>query len=98
MDDILGYTQLYHKFRTGYKIFLVDLRINICDNFRRKVGSKIIDMVLPTLRKYVTTSPCHGTLIRFFSMVVEEECAGDFKKLIVNGTDRLYEYKICYSI
>lgn len=57
LDNILGYTQLYHKFRSGYKIFLIDVNINLCDYMKKKTESKIIDLVLPTLRKYLKFSP-----------------------------------------
>lgn len=53
MDDVIGYTQLYYKFRSGYKLFLVDVNINVCDYITNKTHSKIIELVLPTLRNYL---------------------------------------------
>lgn len=72
----MGHTQLYYRFRNGYQIFLIDRIISICDYLNHKAESKIIDIVLPTLKKYVTspknwTCPFQG---RF-----------DFEKLPING-------------
>lgn len=52
MDDVLGYSQLYHRFRSGYKLFLIDTNINLCDYMKNKTTSKIIDLVLPKLLPY----------------------------------------------
>lgn len=55
IDRIFAHTQLYHRFRSGYQIFLIDRLINICDYFHNNAGSKIIDIAFPTLTKYITS-------------------------------------------
>lgn len=56
IDRILGHTQLYHRFRSGYQIFLIDRIINVCEYLRHKTISKIIDLVLPKLKDYITSN------------------------------------------
>lgn len=55
IDNAIGYAQLYHKFRSGYKLFLIDTNINLCDYVNNKIGSKIIDFVYPSILKHITT-------------------------------------------
>lgn len=57
MDDIFYRVQLYYKYRSGFKLFLVDVNTNICDYIREKSVSKIFDLIWPTLKQYITTSP-----------------------------------------
>lgn len=43
---------MYYKFRSGFKLFLVDVNINLCEYLNNKTSSKIIDIVFPTLKLY----------------------------------------------
>lgn len=67
MDDVVGYTKLYYKFRNGYQLFLIDINVNVCDYIKKKIGSKLIDIVLPKIRQYLVlgqelTCPYKGQL------------------------------------
>ncbi|KAJ6633327.1 Sphingosine kinase 2 [Pseudolycoriella hygida] len=53
VTDIIGYCQLYYRFRAGYKLFLINLDINLCDYFNKKAPSKILDIVMPVVNKHL---------------------------------------------
>lgn len=55
VDKILGYLQVYHRYRLGYKLFLIDLHVNICDYLNGNVASKLLDIAMPILRNYFYT-------------------------------------------
>lgn len=56
LDDLFFDIQLYYKYTAGYKLFLVDLKFSICDHLRNKVESKVMELVWPTLNKYLTVA------------------------------------------
>lgn len=60
LDRIFGRTQLFHRFRSGYQIFLVDRQINACDYLKNKAVSKIIDIVLPKFQDYLVSNETLG--------------------------------------
>lgn len=60
LDNIFGHTQLYHRFRSGYQVFLVDRIISVCDYLSNKTKSPIIDIALPSMLPYFT-SPTNWT-------------------------------------
>lgn len=56
LESILGHSQLFYKFRSGYQLFLVDRQVNACDYLLKKASSPIIDILLPTFKKYLTSN------------------------------------------
>lgn len=60
LDDVNFNLKLFYKFRTGYKMFLADTTINLCDYLKNITGSKVLDILLPKFLPYLT-SPT-GTL------------------------------------
>lgn len=57
LDNIHVHMQLYYKYRSGYKPFLVDMTTNLCEYLRKREMSKIFDIFLPIAKKYVKTGP-----------------------------------------
>lgn len=55
LDDVTSHTQLYYKYRNGYQLFLVDIYLKACDYLRNKAGSKLMDIVWPTISQYLKT-------------------------------------------
>lgn len=56
IDLAVAHTQLYYRFRSGYQLFLIDRMVDLCGYINNKTTSKIIDMVLPTFKRYFTSN------------------------------------------
>lgn len=50
--NVIGHVQLYYKFRSGYKMFLVDIKTDMCAYVSGKVQSKLMDYIMPVVNKY----------------------------------------------
>lgn len=55
VEKILGYLQVYHRYRLGYNLFLLDMHVNLCDWLNGTVNSKLLDIAMPILKNYLYT-------------------------------------------
>lgn len=53
LDDVRTHTQLFYKYRNGYQLFLIDLRLHICEYLTNKTSSRLLDVVMPTISQYL---------------------------------------------
>lgn len=44
--------QLFYKYRSGYKLFLIDVTTNLCDYINGDGASKLMDFMFPAVQKY----------------------------------------------
>lgn len=72
------HVQLFYKYRTGYKLFLINVDIDACDYVRNKFVSKAMDLVWPTVKKHITTDPGQDFTCPFIGRV-------DFTNVPLNG-------------
>lgn len=52
IETVTGHVQLYYKFRNGYKLFLVNVKTDMCDYTSGKAPSKLMDYIMPAVNKY----------------------------------------------
>lgn len=65
IDNVVGHVQLYYRFRTGYKFFLVDIKTDMCAYMNGEVQSKLMDFIMPVVNKHTLrnfTCPYSGII------------------------------------
>lgn len=55
-EEIIHY-QLFYRYRTGWRIFLVNFKDNFCDYVTKgNVKSKVLNLLIPAVEKYSNTN------------------------------------------
>lgn len=64
IDIVNQQVTLYYRYRAGYKVFLIDINIDLCSYYTKQLDSALMNLIREEVKKYSTNMirPCPFTV------------------------------------